>query len=312
MVLPPRISNGKRLERFQGESDISVKPTANLAISTTKARWFVVIGARRTGTNILREILNTNTAIAMLGEVFWPSPAPAHWDNFLSHRTHREHPPADCDDAAALLDEYLEFVEYRIRNHWQGNKKAGSSALGVDIKYDQLRQVTPADGVPTAPPFLLAYVRSHRIVLIHTVRKNVIKCAISEMIAQHRNLWHNYHRTVIDRGYHVDVGDCLGRARRIRRQRAEFERLAQGCVLIESKYEEIAAAVAGASEGRLAENVRPLQDIAKALGVPCQFNYDGRLRRAIDVPYSRVISNHAEVQLAVRDSEFSQFAATLD
>lgn len=289
-----------------------MKPIANLAISTTKARWFVVIGARRTGTNILRDILNTNTEIAMLGEVFWPSPAPAHWDNFLSHRIHREHPPANSADAAALLDDYFEFVEYRIRNHWQGNKKTASRALGVDIKYDQVRQVTPADRLPTAPPFLLAYFRSHRMVLIHTVRKNVIKCAISEMIAQRRNLWHNYSSAVIDRGYYVDVGDCLSRARRILRQRAEFERLAKGCVLIEVKYEEIAAAVAGASEERIAENARPLQDIAKALSVPYQFNYDGRLRRAIDVPYSQVISNHADLQFAVKDSEFYQFAETLD
>ncbi len=37
------------------------------------AHLFVVIGAQRTGTNILREILNTNEHIAMLGEVLSPS-----------------------------------------------------------------------------------------------------------------------------------------------------------------------------------------------------------------------------------------------
>ena len=36
---------------------------------------FVVIGAQRTGTNILREILNSNQQIAMLGEVLAASPA---------------------------------------------------------------------------------------------------------------------------------------------------------------------------------------------------------------------------------------------
>jgi hypothetical protein len=46
--------------------------------------------------------------------------------------------------------------------------------------------------------------------------------------------------------------------------------------------------------------------------VPFRFSYDGHLRRAIDVPYSRVISNVAELRHAVADSEFSRFAAALE
>ncbi len=289
-----------------------MRRAGGLAISTTEVRWFVVIGARRTGTNLLREILNTNDEIAMLGEVFSPSPAPAHWDNFLNLQTSSKFPPANSADAAALVDEYFEFVEYRIRNHWQDNKKTASRALGLDIKYDQLRQLAPPDSTPTAPPFLLVYFRSRRTILIHITRKDVIKCAISEMIAQQRNVWHNYSGAAIDRDYYIDVQDCLSRARRIVRQRDDFDRLASGCLVVEMIYEELADAAAGASAGRIAGDARPLWDIAKALGVPFRFSYDGRLRRAIDVPYSGLISNHAEVRRAVKDSEFSQFAATLE
>ena len=57
-------------------------PDDNTDTSVGGYRLFVVIGAQRTGTNILREILNTNERIAMLGEVLMPSPAPADWDNF--------------------------------------------------------------------------------------------------------------------------------------------------------------------------------------------------------------------------------------
>ena len=53
--------------------------------SAVRHQLFVVIGTQRTGTNILRETLNTNEEIAMLGEVLTPSPAPAHWDNFCLH-----------------------------------------------------------------------------------------------------------------------------------------------------------------------------------------------------------------------------------
>ena len=166
---------------------------------------FVVIGARRTGTNILREILNTNCEIAMLGEVFTPSSAPAHWPNFIAHRPFGELPPLNSIEASSLLDEYFEFVEYRIRNHWHNNSKALSRAFGVDIKYDQLSEVKPRDRPPTASPFLLDYLKRRGFIIVHSVRKNVIKCAISEMVAQERNLWHNYNRAIIDRTYYIDL-----------------------------------------------------------------------------------------------------------
>ena len=114
---------------------------------------FVVIGAQRTGTNILREILNTNEQIAMLGEVLSPSPAPAHWDNFRRRLPLHSVLPATPGEAESLLDEYFEFVQYRIRNHWAGNKKNRSRAFGVDIKYNQLTNIAPANWNSAASPF---------------------------------------------------------------------------------------------------------------------------------------------------------------
>jgi LPS sulfotransferase NodH len=288
-----------------------VKEARDLAASSAGTRWFVVIGARRTGTNILREILNTNPSIAMLGEVFTPHRAPAHWSNFLAVTGHR-FPPANSADATALLDEYFRFVEYRIRNYWQENRKLASKALGLDIKYDQLEQVTPTDRGSTSVPFLLRYFEEHQTILIHTIRKDVIKCAISEIIAQQRNLWHNYDGAVIDTAYYVDPNDCLTRARRITQQRAQFESLSQHCYLIDANYEQLAAAVAGATAGRIAEEAVPLADIARALRVPSRFSYDGRLRRAIDMPYSMLIFNHAELRHALAHSEFAEFALALE
>src|ERR1700689_4064665 len=84
-------------------------------------RLFAVIGAQRTGTNLLREILNSNDQIAMLGEVLTPHTAPAHWDNFCRDLPVRGTHPATVGEAEALLDQYFEFVKYRIRNHWEGN-----------------------------------------------------------------------------------------------------------------------------------------------------------------------------------------------
>src|SRR3984957_5903029 len=91
--------------------------------STNGVHLFVVVGAQRTGTNLLRETLNTNKEIAMLGEVLTPSPAPAHWDNFCRNLPRRSVLPATRCETESLLDEYFEFVQHRIRNHWEGNKK---------------------------------------------------------------------------------------------------------------------------------------------------------------------------------------------
>jgi len=283
----------------------------SLGTPRTKTRWFVVIGARRTGTNILREILNTNPEVAMLGEVFTPSRAPAHWDNYVSHHNSRELHRITTADALSLLDDYFQFVEYRIRNHWHGNRKAGSQGLGFDIKYDRLWQITPSDQPSASPPFLLNYFKLHQVLLIHTIRENVVECAISEMIAQQRKLWHNYDGVIIDRSYYLDSRDCLSRARLIVKKRAEFERLSEGCQVLQAFYEQLDNAIAGARRGQMAEDAVPLKDIAQALRVPFRFSYDGRLRRAIDRPYSNIISNHAELRRAVADSEFWQFAPTL-
>jgi len=270
----------------------------------------VVIGAQRTGINILREILNTNDEIAMLGEVFSPSGAPAHWENFLRVRGSR-FPPANAADAEALLDEYFEFVEYRIRHHWAGNAKSKCRAVGIDIKYDQLRRVTPAGWNPGSPPFLIGYLRSRDTILVHTIRTNVIRCALSEIIAEKRDLWHNYGGNVIDRSYYVDAEDCRARAQRLVLRRSEFREFARGCRVVDSNYEDLADEITRAIGGRIQEGPGPLRDIAETLGVRFGFNYDGRLKRAIDIPYSRLISNHAELQAAVSASEFSALADTL-
>ena len=198
----------------------------------------MVIGAQRTGTNILREILNTNEQIAMLGEILSPSPAPAHWDNFCRGLPDRNPLPTSTGAAESLLDQYFEFVEYRIRNHWEGNKKSRSHAFGVDIKYNQLPLIAPANWDSASSPFLLSYLRSRSATLIHTTR-NVIHCAISNLIASQRNLWHNYDGAVIDRSYHLDPGDCLAQARKVLRDRDAFLKAAHGCRVVSCRYESL-------------------------------------------------------------------------
>ncbi len=273
---------------------------------------FVVIGAQRTGTNILREILNTNEQIAMLGEVLTPSPAPAHWENFCRtlplHNIH----PESASEAEALLDRYFEFVQYRIRNHWEGNRKSRSHAFGVDIKYNQLRQIAPANWSPSSRAFILGYLRSRGATLVHTTR-NVILCAISTMIASRRNVWHNYDGAVIDRRYHVDIQDCLEYARTILKHREAFIEASSGCKVVNCSYENLIEDIARAgTQQEIPEAPGPLQDIAQALESSFTFRYDRRLQKAINIPYRKLISNYDLLVRQLKDSEFSTLASTLE
>jgi LPS sulfotransferase NodH len=279
---------------------------------TGGVQLFVVIGAQRTGTNILREILNTNEQIAMLGEVLTPSPAPAHWDNFCRTIPVGSDHPASVGEAEALLDQYFEFVQYRIRNHWEGNRKNQSHAFGVDIKYNQLRQIAPANWSSTSPAFILGYLRSRGATFVHTTR-NVIHCAISTLIASQRNVWHNYDGTVIDRSYHLDIQECLAYARTILKHREAFVEASAGCKVVDCSYESLIEDIARAgSQEEIPVASGPLREISHALEASFTFRYDRRLQKAINVPYSRLLSNYSALVSQLKDSEFSKLVSTLE
>jgi hypothetical protein len=271
---------------------------------------FVVIGAQRTGTNILREILNTNDQIAMLGEILTPSPAPAHWENFCRGLPVGKAFPATFSEAESLLDQYFEFVRYRIRNHWEGNRKRCSRAFGVDIKYNQLRYIAPTNW-NSASSFILSYLRSRGATVIHTTR-NLIHSAISTLIASQRNVWHNYNGLVVDRSYQIDVEECLACARRTLQDRNAFIESARGGKVITCSYESLIEDIerAGVDE-EIPEGPGPLSDIAAALGSHFKFRYDRRLQKAISIPYSKLLSNYDALLGRLKDSEFSARVPTL-
>jgi LPS sulfotransferase NodH len=284
-----------------GDSDVSLGSNV----------LFAVIGAQRTGTNILREILNSNDQIAMLGEVLSPSPAPAHWENFCRNLPVRDLHPESLPQAEELLDRYFEFVRYRIRNYWAGSRKSRSQAFGVDIKYNQLRLIAPT-AWNSSFPFMLSYLRSRRAILIHTTR-NVVHCAVSTLIASQRNLWHNYDGVVIDRSYDIDVEECLAYARSIKGQRDAFLSHAQGCKVVTCHYESLVGDLERAGSGEeIPDGPGPLRTIASALGGPLSFRYDRSLQKSINVPYSKLLSNYDAFARRLQDSEFASLVSTLD
>ena len=271
-----------------------------------------MIGAQRTGTNLLREILNTNEQIAMLGEILSSSPAPAHWENFCagSRRTvfHPRAPRRPRRFWTAISNLFSTAFE---ATGWAATRAAAapSALMSSTTSCDSSPLST---GVPQLRPFFLSYLKARGATLIHTTRRNVIHCAISAMIAGQRNFWHNYEGAVIDRRYFVDAERCLQYAQAIVSNRDAFLAGTRDCKVADCCYEDLTAEIArAAANGEIPDGPGPLRDIAKALRVPFRFRYDGRLRKAINVPYFRLLLNQETLSQALRQSEFAAFDISL-
>jgi hypothetical protein len=314
-------------------------------------RLFLVTGTQRTGTNLLREVLNTHPGIAMMGEVLTPAPVPGHqlpvppypdqspketassyqiegtvpgpihpglryaayWGNFLRTLPVRAFPAKTAPEAEALLDRYFDYLLDLVRTRWAVDDKTGVRAIGIDIKYTHLGRLAPTDWDPALPPFLLGYLRARGVPIIHALRRNVIQCAISGMIMRQTGIAHNYGGRTMEERITIDVPRCLGWAWWIRNEREKFLEQAKGFSMVDCEYDDLAREIARADPltGEIPDAPGPLRDLAGALGVPFQFRYNGGLQKSINIPYSRLLTNRDELVRTLGETKFAEFAATL-
>jgi hypothetical protein len=133
------------------------------------------------------------------------------------------------------------------------------------------------------------------------------------MIATQRNLWHNYDGAVIDRAYQIDIAACLAYARTIVQERDTFLKSADGCRIVNCRYESLIDDLKRAdTRDEIPEGPGPLRNIAAALNTPFHFRDDKRLQKAINVPYSRLLLNYDALVRRLKDSEFAGLSYTLE
>jgi hypothetical protein len=133
------------------------------------------------------------------------------------------------------------------------------------------------------------------------------------MIASQRNLWHNYDGAVIDHPYEIDIAECLAHARTIVREQDTFRKSADGCQVVNCRYESLIDDLERAEpRDEIPEGPGPLRNIAAALNAPFRFRDDRRLLKAINVPYSILLSNYDALVGRLKDSEFSGLSNTLE
>lgn len=272
---------------------------------------FALIGSQRSGTNFLRELLNTNQHVVVHGEVLWPYPLPNCWHNYVRTMVNRAMPPVYAKDAMDLVDDYFVYMREDVKRGYAG--KAGSlAAVGFDLKYNQLRFIAPLIRDLRQPPFMLDYFHRRGIPVVHMVRRNVIQQALSLVIADVRNIYHNYGGKKTEDRVALDPEKLLASARWVAAELEAFRKLATGLRMFEIHYEDAADACNRADAGgALPQDDRAMAALAEFLRVPNSFSRPATLRKVIDRPYSEVIENHADVVTAVRKSEFSQFAKSI-
>lgn len=272
---------------------------------------FALVGSQRSGTNFLRELLNTNPPTVVHGEVMLPYPLPITWHNFLRNMAGPRVPPVTKEDAIALVDEYLVFSVADTRRGYVG-KSGELKAIGFDIKYNQLRFIAPVLWDLRDPPFLFEYMRLRNVPVLHMQRRNALHQALSITIAEARGVYHNYGRKVDSSRVAIDPDRLLGNLQWVVEEAASFRALAHGLDVLDVYYEDLVEECnAALPDGRLRVESRLMDRIRQFLGVYNSFSRPTSLQKVIDRPYAEVLENYEAVLTAVRKSPFEQLAASI-
>jgi hypothetical protein len=286
------------------------------SVSNIDARYdiFSLVACQRSGTHLLREMLNSSPWIALAAEPFSPGANPMLWQNYVRTLSPENYPPPTFIDARALLDRYMHLIENDIEQNsdWYGGPKPQLKAIGLDVKYDQLKCVVSLYSDLRDLPILLKYFRKRNVRIIHLVRENLVHTAISNLIALDRKVWDNYEGTLIRGKYHLCPNELMKYISWIKNEREEFEALCDELTVQACCYEDLVDDISRVDgHGYLPENSKVLAPIADFLGVPNRFRYNGWTKKVINRPYSDVIENYDEIVATIEGSDVAELAATL-
>jgi hypothetical protein len=301
-------------------SDGTTAPPHNMSSSDSRqgthhqvegVTYFALIGSQRCGTNFFRELMNTNQQTVVHGEIMMPYPLPNCWHNFVRTMVSRAMPPMYANDCVELFDEYLVFLREDVKRGYPG-KLGVLSAVGLDLKYNQLRFIAPLIRDLEQKPFLVDYFWRRNMPIVHIIRRNTIHQALSLVIAAARNVYHNYGGQKFDGKVKLDPESVISHADWVAKDREVFRKLAGGMNYLEVYYEDIADDCKTADESRrITQDSKILKKVAEFLDVPNEFYAPSTISKVVNRPYSEIIENYDEVVTAVRNSQFKKLAGSV-
>jgi LPS sulfotransferase NodH len=278
-------------------------------MSGTKKICFIM-GNQRSGTNLLRDILTGSDDLSLAGEVITPSSHPFCWYNFLERRGIGAKGPDAWQEACDLVDEWLDDMQSRMAGRWDnGSVKSESSWVGGDVKYSQLRAISPVYWELSEIPFLLHYIMSRYGFIIHTRRRNTFKLVLSAMIAEQSGIWHAHGPNAFKQKFELNIDECVLRVTRARMEEVEFLRLSAHVQTIECFYEDLVENMP-TEERRSPETglYGPLANIHKLLRLKGGFSPNTQFKKVVSQPYGQVVSNFDALLMAFSSTDFAAMA----
>jgi hypothetical protein len=273
-----------------------------------------IVACQRSGTHLLREILNSNPQIAVVAEPLSRVSGYDSWHRFLSGMSRERAMPMETADAVQLFDEYMQWLRLQIRLDPEryGGPKEKRTIVGLDVKYNQVRCVNPAFMDLRLHPFVLDYFQMRGFRIVHLVRKNMLHQAISIVVANARCVYGNDDRSTLNGQYTIPIDELIGYLYWVRDERAAFENLSQNLPVSVIAYEDVVEDVGNIdADGTFRENSVAIGRVANLFEIPNRFSYCQCRPKVINRPYREVIANYDEVVEAVEKSVFSRFAESI-
>jgi hypothetical protein len=264
----------------------------------------VLLARQRSGTNALRDVLDSHSDVFCLPEVFQSEPSPkarfeveANYFNFLEGRKDTVKEVLTSVDAQEqLFLDYLQFLGTFSEKRY----------MVVDIKYNSAHNVDGPWRDIAGEPTLFEFIRRHDMRVLNLTRLNYMRFYLSWVKT---NLTRKYHLhashsdapvKIEDESLRVDLDDlffrlelCQSEDRLISRMLGDYPRY------MAIEYEELFPQMGAPPSDEV------LARVASWLGIEANFpKSQPRYRKQSVLPLAEAITNYEDVARALRGTDF--------
>ena len=244
---------------------------------------FVIVGAARTGSTLLVDLLNAHSQVLAFGELF-RTPEEIGWDvrPFITYQSPRVIDLYRADPVA--------FLERSVFRRWPANY----AAVGFKLFYYHARQ----------PPQSAVWdhlARDRSIRILHIKRRNLLAQYLSLLIAHKTDVWSTTRSPANPpEPIRIDVEACRKHFLDVRRSEDECADFFEYHTIRNVYYESLAR-----------NDACEMQGIADFLGVR-QEPIGSALVRQNKGPVSQTITNYDELKRAFADTRWQEFFCDRD
>jgi hypothetical protein len=264
----------------------------------------VLLARQRSGTNALRDVLDSHADVFCLPEVFQAQPSPkarheveANYFNFLDERRDEVKAVLTSEEAQeGLFLEYLRFL----------GTFSEKPRMVVDIKYNSAHNVDAPWRDLAAEPTLFAYLRRNGIRVLNLRRRNYLRYYLSWLKTEQTRKYHLHASgpegevKVEDEGIVIDVEEMFFRLELCQAEDRLIHRMLGGYTnYMAIEYEELFPRIGAPPADAVLERV------AGWMGLEPEFTKtQPRYRKQSVLPLEQAITNYGAVAEALRGTGF--------